>query len=335
MRRKAEQRQTGVFESVKLTLNSALNTSVPPITALLIAATSLMYLRDRRLGYDWTDFCVPLSFGVIEFIPSFSDSRVLLHFLSESSLSKLIFQSLSLWIIGAHYERYIGSLRYLLLILSSELLTSWISLATKTSQCYTSESLGPALAAIAVLLHVQNPRAFLPHGSSAEPRWLVWFLIFSHSWSCQPAELGQYLIGILIGLCYTIGYHHSRNLLHILTYHKSRILLAIALFSSTCIFPFAYYSAPGSLANLMRSGSGSLLSHTSEVASDAVSWTILRLIIVAPLFALCERAAKVLRWLWVLVAILLMYASISPLVVFPHLGLLGLVGCSAAAVYVV
>ena len=303
-------RASGLYESAVAIVYSITSETTPPVTIALLTATIVMRLFMTSQGMDWTNFCLQISPGMFEPLPYLGDRSAFLHCLPCLSWTRLLMQASALLLLGVHLERRIGSVKYLVILASCNYLTGWISLAMNLTRCYTSEGLCPALAGAAVVLHLENPLVF-DRGLRVEPRWFVWVALFAFSLSSN--SISQYFVGIIVGLI--IG-----SLLYP-RYLKSfifvRFLLACLIYASVAIFPFSY-------------NGDTLNNSTNEICIDGLSWLMVRILVISPLFALTGHH----KWLGVIFAGVFVYSKVSGVLKIPGLGFLGLLTSSFLALRV-
>ena len=304
---------------------------IRPVTQVLLASLVSMYLWNYWHKNDWTDYCIRLNV-----VPSLLDvalKQVFLHLFSVHSALRLFCMMVMTHVVGVCLESTLGSVRYAIYLTSANLVIGYISLSTGICQCFTSEALGPTFSALAVLVHSLNPRVFPDTVRRAirvdrpiELRWLLWLLLFVYSLHATYLVLPQYLVGIAVGLIFLLLTNPRARVrfVTLVSQKYMRLLRALSIYFATCVFSLSYTASPNSVSLILSPGTGSLLSRSTDVAADQLSWLLIRLMLLLPLASLSDTTAHILDYRAILILPILAYITNSPVLVFPHLGFISL-----------
>ena len=299
------------------TLHHVFSFTAPPVTQTAVATTILIFFRDIYSKTNFTNYCVPAP------LPSLNEVRAdrwFLHSLSSASLTALTLQTATLLILGVYVEKRFGSLFYSLLLVLADLIVGFLALAIPVTTCYGSLGLFPSIAALATVLHSDNPRLHpetvprnLRPSSAVEVRWVVWLLVFLHFvFAAADSAIHQYFLAIAVGEVFFTGRGTlSTNNFRLLV--KSGILFLSIFFLPLVFSPFPSGASPP------------LYELGPAVCADFVSYLAFKVTAVSPALLLCSnKAAGIRQLLLVALAVALIYCAQADTLGFPHLGALGL-----------
>ena len=254
--------------------------------------------------------------------------RVIQAFIPSRSFYRLVILSLLLLLLGAFLEPRLGSLSFLSVLVGNLLVSSIVIVGGLSHPCFPGdESIAPALAATAVLLHCHNPKIHteaLPNSQRLafpiEPRWFMWALLAVHTLFADSAVLLIYIVSIGLG---SVPYIPTIIQWFISTLRTSagrwRIFRLLVLVASLTYLPFSvgtWAAFPWQGPTIFQDRASITADWFSLVATHALLWS--------PLFLVLDAKGRILPLTIACSVVAWIYCSMSPVFITPGPGLVGL-----------